>query len=177
MKKAELILHPARLQILQALTHSPKTTQELAEAVTAVPKSSIYRHLNLLLEGGIVTVKETRPVRGVVEKVYQLAASPHLGQEDMDALTPGEHLRYFMTYLGALLQDYADYLGGRERVDMLADRAGFTEVVVYATTAELDAFAQALNQALLPMAQNEPGEDRHRHKIAFITHPVRKAEG
>lgn len=172
-EKTDLILHPARFQIIQALSREALTTQELDAALPAIPKPSLYRHLKTLLEAGIVEVAETRPVRGVEERRYRLAQAPHLNAEDMAGLSHEEHFRYFTTYSATLLQGFADYLDSAPEHDMLAERTGYTEAILYTNTEELDAFAQTLNQALLALAHNGPGPGRHKHKIAIITHPIR----
>lgn len=169
--KTALILHPARFQIIQALSHEALTTQELDTALPAIPKPSLYRHLKTLLEAGIVEIAETLPGRGGGERRYRLAQSPHLGPEDMANLSHAEHFRHFTTYVATLLQGFADYLASAPDHDFLAEHTGYTEVILYANAEELDAFGQAFNQALLPIAQNGPGEGRRRHKIAVITHP------
>ena len=121
-KKADLLIHPIRLQILQTLTNGSLTTQEISDALPSIPKSSIYRHLRLLLTGGMIKVAETRSVRGIQEKVYRLLQAPHLGPEDVAGLTREDHLGYFTTYTATLLQGFADYLdsiskiGGSHRV-------------------------------------------------------------
>jgi hypothetical protein len=57
-------------------------------------------------------------------------------------------------------------------LDSAADRDGYTEVSVHASMAELDKFAAALNQAVLDLIDNRPGDGRRRRKIAFVTHPA-----
>jgi hypothetical protein len=57
-------------------------------------------------------------------------------------------------------------------LDLAAERDGYTEVSVHASMAELDKFAAALNHAVLDLIDNRPGDGRHRHKIAVVTHPV-----
>jgi len=171
-KKADLVIHPIRLQILQILTNGLLTTQEISDALPSIPKSSIYRHLKLLLTGGMVEVAETRSVRGIQEKVYRLLQSSHLGPEDVVGLTKEDHLSYFTTYTTMLLQGFADYLRSISEIDLLADRTGYTAAIIYASSAELDEFGSALNQAMSRLIQNGPGAGRHRHKIAIITHPV-----
>src|SRR5438132_1142815 len=106
--KAELILHPQRIRILQALIGRNLTTQEIADRLADLPKSSIYRHLKTLLDGGLVTVTATRPVKGVEEKVYQLTRRIDLGPEDMADLTADDHLRYFAAFLGSLLHGFEE---------------------------------------------------------------------
>jgi DNA-binding transcriptional ArsR family regulator len=174
--KADLIMHPARFMILQSLAGQQLTTQEISEAIPSVPKSSLYRHLKILLDGGMVEVAETRPVKGIHEMVYRLVKAPYLGPEDMSGVTKDEHLRYFASYLATLLQGFADYLDTSERLNLLADRVGYTEAKFYADTEELDQFSKDLNQSLLTLLKNKPGKNRHKHKIAFVTYPVSHEE-
>lgn len=174
MQRIDLILHPVRIRLLQALAGERLTTQELAERLPDVPKSSIYRHLRLLLDEGMIAVAGTRPVRGVVEKEYRLAQPMRIGNEEMKRLSAAEHIGYFQTYLMTLIQGFGDYVAvaGGEPLDMAADRAGYTEVYFFATPEELDQFAIALNDAIRPLAENPPRADRRKHKLAVITHPV-----
>jgi DNA-binding transcriptional ArsR family regulator len=162
--------------ILQTLAGQQLTTQEISEALPSVPKSSIYRHLKSLYDGGMVEVAETRPVKGLQEKVYRLSQAPYLGPEDMSGLNKEEHLRYFASYLATLLQGFADYLEASKMLDLLADRVGYTEAKIYANTEDLDQFGKDLNQLLAPLLKNKSGKDRHRHKIAFVSYPVHHEE-
>lgn len=170
--KADLIVHPVRLRILQSLVNQKRTTQEIADALADVAKSSIYRHLRKLLEGEMIAVTETRPVRGVEEKVYTLTRSARLKGADLMGITVEEHIRYFSTYVVTLLQGFSTYIEGSAELDFIADRTGYSEVTFYASPAEFDGLQRALNQALLPLLQNAPGAGRQRRKLATITHPI-----
>lgn len=176
MKKADLIIHPVRLRIMQALTEQVLTTHEISQQLPDVPKSSIYRHLKLLLESGLIAVAETNLVSGIEEKRYQLVASPRLGAEDMADLSASEHLNYFNAYLMTLLRGYADYLSTAEEkggsVDLLADRVGYTELLFYASAEEMNALQAEVNAALLKLARNQAGESRRRQKLSIITFPT-----
>jgi DNA-binding transcriptional ArsR family regulator len=171
LNKADLIIHPARLQILQALAAGPKSTAGLAERLVGMPKSSIYRHMRALLEGGMVEVTETRPVKGTLEKFYRLAQPAHLSQADFSGMSREDHLRYFVMFLAAQLQGFSDYLQISVDLDLLADRSGYSEASFYASSAELDQFLSALSRSIQEAVVNPPGAGRRRHKIAFITHP------
>jgi hypothetical protein len=142
-----------------------------------VPKSSIYRHLRTLLDGGLVSVTETRLVKGIQEKSYRLAQKPHLGPDDMAGLTADDHFRYFTTYFMTVLQGFSDYLAAAEAdggaIDMLADRTGYTEVGFFANSEELNTFQGTVNKAFMALMNNQAGEGRHKHKMALVTHPVR----
>ena len=127
----------------------------------------------MLLDGSMVVVVETRPVRGIQEKVYQLAQSPHLPAEDYAGLTKEQHLHYFNAYVAALLKGFADYLeASHETPDLLADQTGYTETVFYAAPEEMERFRQKLLEALQEVVGNEPSPDRCRRKLAIISHPI-----
>jgi len=184
MERVDLILHPVRFRILETLVGESLTTQEIADQLPDVPKSSIYRHVRALLDAELIAVEGTRPVRGVVERTYRLDHLPHLGPEEIGGLTAEACVHYFRVYAMTLIQGFAAYVnaagggppGGRPPdgapPDMLADRAGYTETFVWATTEELDRFGAALNESLHPLLENRPAEGRRRHKIVFITHPT-----
>ena len=174
MKRADLILHPVRFRILETLNRDSLTTQEIADRLPDVPKSTIYRHLKILLDGGMIAIDDTRPVRGVLEKTYRLDQPLRLSVDDMADMTPEEHIRYFRTYAMTLVQGFSNYVESSavdNKVDMYAHRSGYSEALVFATTAELDEAFGDLNRAIVKLAQNTPGEGRHKHKIAIITHP------
>jgi hypothetical protein len=49
--------------------HKEGTSKELAAYMPDVPRRTLYRHINFLVECGIIKVKETRQVRGGTERV------------------------------------------------------------------------------------------------------------
>ena len=175
LTKVDLIMHPVRFRILQKMADETLTTQEIDERLPDVPKSSIYRHLKLLLDGEMIEVAETRLVNGIQEKAYRLAQRPYLSADDVTRMTADDHLRTFTTYVMTLLQGFADYLATTgETPDLLADRVGYTEVLFWANDAEMDRFQAALNEVILPFLQQERGDGngRRRRKIALVSHPV-----
>lgn len=167
----EIVIHPVRLRILLALQAGPQTTQELADQLADVPKSSLYRHLKLLLESAFITVAETRLVQGIQEKVYQLNRPARLSAKDVAHLSADDHLRYFTTYLMVLLRGFDAYLSTSPEPDFVEDRTGYSEVSFWADKTEVDAFSTAINEAIVPLLQNKRGGERRRRKLAIITYP------
>lgn len=172
MRKIELVIHPVRFQILRAIGSEALTTQEIADRLPDTPKSSIYRHLKLLLAHSLIMLADTRLVNGIQEKTYRLDQPARLGVEDMANLSADDHIRFFTTYALTLVQDFSEYVSKSAPVDMLADRTGYSEVTFYATTAELDEFGVALNTAVLKLLGNGPGDGRSRHKLAIVSQPL-----
>lgn len=155
------------------MSDGPKNTQQIAERLPNVPKSTLYRHMKLLLEGGVVVVTETRLVQGIVEKVYRISTPPHLQGEDLKDRTAEEHLDYFTIYITTLLQGFSEYLDQKKEPDMAKDRAGYNEIMFWASSDELDAFARKLNEILTPLLEKSQSPSRHLHKLAIITHPIK----
>ena len=65
--------HPLRHRLIFALGQRPATISQLA-ATLASNKGNIAHHLKVLREAGLVTVVETRQVRGGTEQYYQRTA-------------------------------------------------------------------------------------------------------
>lgn len=172
LKRSQLVLHPVRLRLLQALAAGEATSQALGARLPDVPQSSIYRHLRLLVDAGLVVVAGTRRVRGAEERRYRLGESARLTSDDVAGLGADEHLGMFSTYVLTLLQDFAGYLGRVEEPDFGRDRVGYTEVVLHVTDAEFDALAEALQSAMRPLLGRAPGPGRTPRKLSVITFPV-----
>ncbi len=170
ISKIELVIHPIRIRIVRALLFGPQTTQELAEQLTDVPKSSLYRHLRLLLEGELIGIAETRLVQGIQEKVYELIQMPRLSRDDLAAVSAEDHLRYFTTFMAILLQGFDDYLAAEP--DFQKDIVGYTEAPIWATPEEFAKFTEKLNAALLPLIRQGEGEGRQQYKLATVVYPI-----
>lgn len=179
LTKAEMVIHPVRFRILQALMGETLTTQQIADHLPDVPKSSIYRHLKMLLGGEMIAIVDTQLVNGIQEKRYGLWQRPYLDADDVSDITAADHLRYFTIYILATLRGFADYLESAAdengQVDLLADRVGYTEAALYVNPDELNALQQGLSDLLSQFANNQPGNGRHKHKFALITHPVKES--
>lgn len=175
--KADLILHPVRFQIMQTLVDSEMTTQEISENLPAVPTSSIYRHLRILLDAGLVQVADTNQVKGIEEKVYRLGGKPHISQEDMTQYSREEVKRYFGAYLSYLLGGFSNYVDTSETLDMEGERVGYSDVIIYASPEEFTQLGESLNGLFESFAKNKPQKGRQRQLISIISFPVeRKAK-
>lgn len=118
----------------------------------------------------MIEVSETRLVQGIQEKVYELVQSPHLVERDLENLTADDHLRFFTTYVITLLREFADYVEASPELDMAEDSGGYTEVQLWATSAEIRSAVGQMNQAILPFLRNQPKSGRRRYKLATVLH-------
>src|SRR5260370_30416561 len=83
-RKADLIIHPVRLRIIQAFAAGQQLpAQQVFALLPDVPQPSLYRHLKTLVDGGVLALVEAPPVRSFYAKLYTLAPAPtHGGPAD-----------------------------------------------------------------------------------------------
>jgi DNA-binding transcriptional ArsR family regulator len=169
----DLIIHPVRLQIVELLGVRQLTTAAISAALPEVPTSSLYRHLRQLLEGGMIEVVATHPVRGIEEKVYALHRAPRITRpDDLQGLSADDHLRYFIMYAASLIESFAQYAHHDPELDPARDRMGYSEVLIYASPEQIDALGATINAQLLALGHQGPAEGRQLRKVSVITHPV-----
>ena len=167
----DLLLHPIRLRIIQALLGSPMTPLRLKDALGDVPQATLYRHVNQLHEGGLLEVVDEQPVRGGVERTYGVVAEAvSLGPSDYEDATTEDHLRYFTTFLGTLIDAFGAYLG-EGPPDFVDDGVGYRQVPLWLTDEEFTAVTAALREAIRPALDNPPAAGRRRRLITTIVMP------
>src|SRR5260221_2369269 len=127
MAKADVILHPIRLQMIQTFGGGRRlTAQQLGALVPDIPHATLYRHLHLLVEAGVLAVVEERPARAIQERVYALVEhAANVGPAEYTATTTDEHLRYFTTFLELLRSDFTQYLQHAAPADVRAHGAAY----------------------------------------------------
>ena len=76
MKLIPILADPVRLTLVQALKHGERSVAELT-AVAGVAQSGVSRHLRILHQAGVVSVRADAQRR-----LYALQPEPFLGLED-----------------------------------------------------------------------------------------------
>lgn len=170
-EKADLIIHPIRLRILQLLSREPLTINKLDQLMPDVAKSSLYRHIRKLLDGGLIEIAETHPVKGTPENTYSLMQAPHINADEVQQMSKEDYLRYFSSYVAGLVQGFKAYLDSQERPDLVSDRVGFSEILFYANTEEFDALFIPIRDQLSKISQQPPQSGRRLRKLVLINHP------
>ena len=173
MSTADLLLHPVRLSILQALLGDETvTTKVLAQRLPAIPPATLYRHVATLVEAGVIEVVEERRVRGAVERTLRMEATrASVGAGD-PGLTDRTVLRAgFLAYLGSLAGAFDTYLE-REAVDPAADLVTFRQAAVNATDEEWMAILTVLRSAIAPLLGRTPPPGARRRLLATVGLPA-----
>jgi Helix-turn-helix domain len=174
MTSADLLLHPVRLRIVRAfLGDRALTTTQLAAELDDVPAGSLYRHVALLVKGGVLQVVAENRIRGAVERTYTLRVfAAQIGPNEAAAMTPEEHGRAFMAYVAGLLADFDRYLAAGPP-DLARDGVSYRVAGLWLTDAELAGFLRDLAAVIQPRLANAPARGRRRRILYSVFLPGR----
>ncbi|MBB5915912.1 DNA-binding transcriptional ArsR family regulator [Nocardia transvalensis] len=172
MDATDLLLHPVRLRIVHALSGGRlRTASELCEHLTDVPRTSIYRHLGLLVDGGMVEVGDERRVRGAVERSYRLRADRRtIAPEEGGAMTTDAHRRGFAAAMAVLIAEFNAYLD-RPGAEPFTDSVSYRQGTLWLSPDELAGMLEGLRELVAPLVANGPGEGRRPYLISPILFP------
>jgi DNA-binding transcriptional ArsR family regulator len=173
MASANLLLHPVRLRIVRSfLGDRALTAADLAEELGDVPPASLYRHIALLVKGGVLQVAAERRVRGAVERTYVLRTiAAQIQPGELAAMSPEQHLAAFMAYVAGMLADAERYLT-TGTPDLVRDGAGYRMWAMWLTDAEFADFIRDLGTVMLPRMANAPAKGRRRRTVYNVFVPT-----
>ncbi|HLG63538.1 MAG TPA: helix-turn-helix domain-containing protein [Ktedonosporobacter sp.] len=170
--KATLLLHPLHLRIVDKIEGRQLTAQQLAAILPDIAQATLYRHLNQLVEGGILEIIEERPVRGTVEKVYAITEpiSVELTREDLEQFTREDLIRYFTGHMMLQTTRFERYLQ-QEEIDIPNDGIRFYQIPLYLSNEEYQRLFAEVQKLLLTFAENQPAPGRRRRIASTVFIP------
>lgn len=172
LKKAELILHPVRMRIIQELVGGKRlTAQQLLDRLKDVPQATLYRQLKKLTDAGVLLVADEIPVRGTWEKVYMLPEKgAEFSDEELKQASAEDHLTMFMHFVSSLIGGYGRYLRQPD-ADLFKDGVSYRQIALYLTDEEHVQLLRSIWDLLKKAMNNEPNEQRRRRLISVIGFP------
>jgi len=178
MATADLLLHPVRLRIVEAfLGDRALTTTELKSELQDVPAASLYRHVALLVDAGVLSVVAERRVRGALERTYVLrVAAARIGLNEVAEMSAEDHRQAFMAFVAGLLGDFDRYLA-RGDIDFLRDGVTYRLTGLWLDDAELAELLREIARLFDPVLANGPKRGRTRRILATVLMPGGAAEG
>ncbi|MFF0307037.1 helix-turn-helix domain-containing protein [Streptosporangium sp. NPDC004379] len=178
MDALELLAHPVRLRVVHAMSGGRiLTTAQLCDRMPDVSKATVYRHVGLLAEHGLLEVAGEQRVRGAVERRYRL----HRERVVVDAgtaasLSPEDHRRVFAAAMATLIAEFGAYLD-REGADPAADLVGYRQHAIWLGEEERAELIEELRAAILPRLAYGPAPHRTRHLLSPILFPAEEPPG
>jgi DNA-binding transcriptional ArsR family regulator len=172
MDTLDLLLHPVRVRIVHAMSGGrTRSTSDLCERLRDVPKTSVYRHVGLLVEGKVLEVAEERRVRGAVERHYRLRRDRAVIDTGMAAsMSLDDHRRGFTAAMAALLAEFNAYLD-RDGADPAADSVGYRQGILWLSPDELAGMIDEVRDIVGARFANRPAPGRSPHLMSMILFP------
>lgn len=160
----ETIFHPIRVRIIQLLAgQEPLTVAGLAEKMSDIPRSTIYRHVSALYEMQVLRVASEQKIRGACEKAYTLSAghtSAPQGQEE----------NVVTALLAELLSDFSRYFRAPNAAPQ-QDQLFFSINALMLSDRELEAMKGELFGVMQKYLNFPPEKGRKTRKISIISSP------
>lgn len=164
MEMAEIVMNPVRQRIFQyLLVHETGTVKEIRKALPDVPSASLYRHMKILTEHGILTVIGENRIRGTVESIYQLNKSA-LEIEDANGSA-------VQSALLGICASFAKYFSG-DSPDPKKDMLLMTTCTLTLNDTEFMDFLTEINQVALKYMDIPIKDGSKTRQIALISAPT-----
>ncbi|QHA93587.1 ArsR family transcriptional regulator [Bacillus sp. N1-1] len=133
--KADIILHPVRMKIIQYLAKGDATGYEIVTGLPQIPQATLYRHLNILNKEHIIAVIDEKQIRGAVEKTYSLQKDgARINAGDFKNMSEEEQMQLLTTLYFDLLNKTEDYIKSENTIEK--DPFGFNRVELHLTEDE-----------------------------------------
>ncbi len=162
----EILLNPVRMRIIQELALKQSVTaSELCASISDVPRTTMYRHINVLLDSGVVTVVAEKKIRGSLERTLALNVGEITRHNTLENAT--QNALAFLLNRYARLHTYFSQAGA----DPGKDRIFLNTTVMMMDDAEFDAFLAELRDVLFKYSF-KAGEGRRARDISVISCPA-----
>jgi DNA-binding transcriptional ArsR family regulator len=170
MDTFELLVHPVRLRIVHAMSGGEQlTTAQLCARLPDVSQATVYRHVGVLADAGVLAVDGEHRVRGAVERSFRLRREKVT--VDAEAAAAADYREVFAVAMATLIAEFSAYLDHGD-ADPVGDQVGFRQHAVWLSQDELTDLITDLRAAIVPRLGHEPTPGRRRHLLSPILFPT-----
>jgi len=162
------MLNPVRVRIIQELAaRQTMTATELCEKLSDVPRTTLYRHINTLLEYNLLVVVSEKKIRGSLERTLSLNIE-QISRNNTLENAPKLALSFLMNKYAK----FQKYFSG-ENPDPGRDKIFLTNSVLMMNDVEFEKFLSDLRDLLL-RNNFEVASGRKARDISVISVPAEK---
>jgi DNA-binding transcriptional ArsR family regulator len=162
----EILLNPIRMRIIQNLSSGQSiTATELCGKMSDIPRTTVYRHISILIDNNILSIVSEKRIRGSLERTIALNI-PEIARHN--TIENGAQNAF-----GFLMTQYAkfhNYFHG-ENPDPTRDRIFLNNMVLMMSDAEFGKFIAELRGIVLKY-NFEPGSRRKARDLSIISSPA-----
>lgn len=88
LEQVRLLADPLKLRIIQCFAEGPKTTREVADQL-GENLTRLYRHVDALLDAGLIEITAERQKRGAIERTFRAIAQRYEVDRSLFAVDGG----------------------------------------------------------------------------------------
>ncbi len=162
----EVMLNPTRMRIIQELaTQQSLTSTQLCQKISDVPRTTMYRYINMLLEHRLLIIVSEKKIRGSIERTLALNISEFQKNNTIENSSQNA--------LGFLLEKYGrfhTYFCGPQP-NPGQDKIFLNNTVLMLSDNEFNNFLSELRDLLIRY-QFETTKERKPRDISIISAPV-----
>lgn len=159
------MLNPVRMRIIQILAVKRNmTATEICEILSDIPRTTLYRHIAILLDSNIIAVISEQKIRGSLERTLAINMENIVNQNKLENALQNVYVFLIKKYM--IFQKYF----ANEKPDTARDRVFFNNTILMATDEEFDHFLSDL-KGLLIKYNFEFSPGRKARDISIISAP------
>jgi len=163
-----VILNPSRMRIIQEVsTRQSITTTELCEKISDISRTTMYRHINILLDNHILSIVSEKKIRGSLERTLALNIGELSKNNTLENASQNA--------LGFLMNRYARFHNyfSCENSDPAKDKIFMNSSVLMMNDNEFDQFLLEFRELLIKY-NFEVADGRRARDISVMSVPTEK---
>lgn len=166
----DVMLNPVRMRIIQALAaRQNMTATEICEKISDVPRTTLYRHIKILLDNNILSVVSEQKVRGSLERTLALNVGEIVKHNTLE--NAAQNAFAFLMNKYAAFQSYFN----NKNPDPAKDKIFLNNTVLMMTDEEFDQYLSELRELMIKY-NFEFSEGRKARDISVVSAPGGEVE-
>lgn len=168
--RTDALLHPVRIRIVMALQDNTLNTAQIASLLGDVPLTTLYRHINILLASGTITVAKETPFHGAVEREFCLVEPATYLDAQRDKPTAAEILGLVNALTDVVRERFGRYVADAPMPPPTGEVSLLVKSV-YLTDAQHDALRHHMMDLIRSPENWNPSPGRSRRLLGFFAVP------
>lgn len=161
----DILLNPVRMRIIQHMADKKgKTVGSLSELMSDIPRTTLYRHINILFEHGYLAVSKETRIRGAYEREYMLNFEAIHEVSADDSIEKNVNV-----FLMKLLSDFDRYF--KEKRNPIEDRLFLSSNTLLLSDSEYELFIDEIFEVTKKYINFEPNRERKQRTLSIISSP------
>ncbi|MCL2404478.1 MAG: winged helix-turn-helix transcriptional regulator [Defluviitaleaceae bacterium] len=174
-KLMEYLTNPIKFKLLTTINNQKRaTTKELAEIVSQLPQTTLYRYLKKMVDDGLIHIVEENRIRNVNEKVYGMAIDFE-AELDLIAKDPSSaaSIAQIQRFANGIVDEFEKNLPQGD-INPMRDGYGFFIAPIHVSRDEAKELIEKIIEIVKPYESNKVTPDRHLQSWAMVLTPPSK---